>query len=152
MTQDQDPEQIHQDPEQIRDNIEQTQRELSADVDALTAKLSPQRVVHDKVQRARTAMGSMKQRVTGNGAKKASADGGTAVPAAGAAEGTVSPAKGTVSSATSSAARTAGTVTAAAVRGLKANPVAAVLIAFGAGWLIAALLPSPVRRGRRRSE
>ena len=133
MTQDQDP-------EQIRDDIEQTQRDLSASVDALTAKLSPQRVVQDKVQRARTAMGSMKERVTG----------GTAVPSMPAAEGTVSSAKGTVSSATSSAAKTAGTVTAAAVRGLKANPVAAVLIAFGAGWLIAALLPSPGRSSGRR--
>jgi len=145
MTQDQDP-------EQIRDDIEQTQRELSADVDALTTKLSPQRVVHDRIQRARTAVGSMKQRVTGGAAQKASADGGTAAPAVDAADGAMSPAKGTVSSATSSAAKTAGTVTAAAVRGLKANPVAAALIAFGAGWLIAALLPSPVRRGRRRSE
>jgi len=145
MTQDQDP-------EQIRDGIEQTQRELSADVDALTTKLSPQRVVHDRIQRARTAVGSMKQRVTGGAAQKASADGGTAAPAVDAADGAMSPAKGTVSSATSSAAKTAGTVTAAAVRGIQANPVAAVLIAFGAGWLIAALLPSPVRRGRRRSE
>jgi Protein of unknown function (DUF3618) len=108
-----------QDPDEIRDDIEQTQRDLSASVDALTARLSPQRIVQDKVQRARIAMGSMKE--------------------------------GTVSSATSSAARTAGTVTAAARRGIEANPVAAVLIAFGAGWLIAALLPSPGRSsGRRR--
>ena len=143
MTQDQDP-------EQIRDDIEQTQRELSADVDALTTKLSPQRVVHDRIQRARTAVGSMKQRVTGGAAQKASADGGTAAPAADAATGTVASAKGTVSSAASSAARTAGSVTAAAVRGLQANPVAAALIAFGAGWLLAALLPSPGRSSGRR--
>jgi ElaB/YqjD/DUF883 family membrane-anchored ribosome-binding protein len=139
-----------QDPDQIRDGIEETQRELSADVEALTAKLSPQRVVHDQVQRARTAVGSMKERVTGGGAQKALADGGTAVPAAPAATGTVSSAKGTVSSAASSAARTAGTVTAAARRGVQANPVAAVLIAFGAGWLIAVLLRSPGRRSGRQ--
>jgi len=139
-----------QDPDQIRDGIEQTQRELSADVEALTAKLSPQRIVHDQVQRARTAMGSMKERVTGGGAQKALADGGTAVPAAPAATGTVASAKGTVSSADSSAARTAGSVTAAAVRGIQANSVAAVLIAFGAGWLLAALLPSPGRSSGRR--
>ena len=83
-------------------------------------------------------------------AQKASADGGTAAPAVDAATGTVASAKGTVSSATSSAARTAGSVTAAAVRGIQANPVAAVLIAFGAGWLIAALLPSPGRSSGRR--
>jgi len=92
MTQDQDP-------EQIRDDIEQTQRDLSANVDALTAKLSPQRIVHDKVQRARTAMGSVKQRVTGGAAQKAPADGRAAVPAAAAAEGTVASATGTVASA-----------------------------------------------------
>jgi ElaB/YqjD/DUF883 family membrane-anchored ribosome-binding protein len=146
-----------QDPDQIRDSIEQTQRELSANVDALTAKLSPQRIVHDKVQRARTAMGSMKEHVTGTAAQKAPADGGTAVPAAPAATGTVSSAKRTVSSAkrtvssaTSSAAKTAGTVTAAARRSIQANPVAAVLIALGAGWLIAALLRSPGRSSGRR--
>ena len=158
MTQDQDP-------EQIRDDIEQTQQDLSANVDALTAKLSPQRVVQDKVQQARTAMGSVKERVTRSGAQKAPANGGSAVPAAPAADGTVSAAKstvsspkstvssakGTVSSATSSAAKTAGTVTAAARRGILASPVAAVLIAFGAGWLIAALLPSPVRRSGPRA-
>lgn len=141
-----------QDPDQIRDGIEQTQRELSADVDALTAKLSPQRIVQDRVQRARTAMGSMKERVTGSTAQQAPAASGTAAPAADAAKGTVSTAKGavstakgTVTAATSSAAKTAGPVAAAARRGIQANPVAAVLIAFGAGWLIAALLPSPVR-------
>jgi ElaB/YqjD/DUF883 family membrane-anchored ribosome-binding protein len=151
-----DPDQIRdgveQTPDQIRDDIEQTQRELSADVDALTAKISPQRVVHDKFQRARTAMGSMKERVTGNAAQKSATADGTAASAASTANDTASSAKGTVTAATSSAAKTAGTVAAAARRGIEANPVAAVLIAFGAGWLIAALLPSPVRRGRRRSE
>ena len=72
-----------EDPDQIRDGIEQTQRELSADVDALTAKLSPQRIVHDKVQRARTAMGSMKERVTGTAAQKSTTADGTADPADG---------------------------------------------------------------------
>ena len=147
MTEDPDQtrDDIEQTPDQIRDDIERTQRELSADVDALTAKISPQRVVHDQVQRARTAMGSMKERVTGSAAHKAPADGGTAAPAVDAADGTVS-------SATSSAAKTAGTVTAAVRRGIQANPVAAALIAFAAGWLLAALLPSPVRRSGRRAE
>jgi len=150
-----DPDQIRdgieQTPDQIRDEIEQTQRELSANVDALTAKISPQRVVHDKLQRARTTMGSMKERVTGNAAHKSATADGTAAPAASTAEDTVSSAKGTVTAATSSAAKTAGTVTAAARRGIEANPVAAVLIAFGVGWLIGALLPSPGRSsGRRR--
>jgi ElaB/YqjD/DUF883 family membrane-anchored ribosome-binding protein len=149
-----DPDQIRdgieQTPDQIRDDIEQTQRELSANVDALTAKISPQRVVHDKFQRARTAMGSMKERVTGNAAHNSATADGTAAPAASTAQDTASSAKGTVTAATSSAAKTAGTVTAAARRGVQANPVAAVLIAFGAGCLIAALLRSRGRSSRRQ--
>jgi hypothetical protein len=132
-----------QDPDQIRDGIEQTQRELSANVDALTAKLSPQRIVYDKVQRARTVVGSMKERASATAAQKASGAGGTAVPAG--------------STATSSVTRTAGTVTAAARRGIEANPVAAGLIILGASWLLAWLIwPSrpgsamPGGRGRRR--
>jgi ElaB/YqjD/DUF883 family membrane-anchored ribosome-binding protein len=90
-------------------------------------------------------MGSMKDRVTGNAAQNSATADGTAGPASSTAQDTVSSAKGTVTAATSSAAKTAGTVTAAARRGIQANPVAAVLIALGVGWLIAVLLPS---RGR----
>ena len=41
-----DPDQIRSstDPDQIRSEIDQTQRELSADVDALTEKISPPRI------------------------------------------------------------------------------------------------------------
>ena len=139
-----------QDPDQIRDGIEQTQRELRANVDALTAKLSPRRIAHDQVQRARTAIGSMKERVTGTAAQKSATADGTADAAASTAQDTASSAKGTVTAATSSAAKTAGTVTAAARRGIQANPVAAVLIAFGVGWLIAVLLPSRGRSSGRQ--
>ena len=139
------------DPDQIRDSIEQTQRDLSADVDALTGRLSPQRIMHDQVQRARTVMGSMKERVAGAAAKTASAADGTAGSAVSSAQGAVSSAKGTVTAATSSAARTAGTVATTVRRGILANPIAACLLAFGAGWLIAALLPSPGRTGGRRN-
>lgn len=136
-----------QDPDQIRDGIEQTQRELSADVDALTAKLSPQRIMHDQVQRARTAMGSMKERVSATAAQKASAADGTAASA-------VSSAKDTVSTATSSVTKTAGTVTAAARRGIEANPVAAGLIVLASSWLLAWLIwpprPASAKPGGRR--
>jgi hypothetical protein len=145
-----------EDPDQIRDGIEQTQRELSADVDALTAKLSPQRIVHDKVQRARTAMGSMKERVTGTAAQKSTTADGTTAPAVSTAKsttstakGTVSSAKGTVTAATSSVTKTAGTVTAAARRGIEANPVVAGLIVLGVSWLLAWLI-WPSRSGRAR--
>jgi Protein of unknown function (DUF3618) len=143
-----------QDPDQIRDGIEQTQRELSANVDALTAKLSPQRIVHHQIQRARTAMVSMKERAA---QKKASAADGTSAEGTvstaegtvSTAEGTVSSARGTVTAATSSAAKTAGAVTAAARRGIETNPVVAGLIVLGTSWLLAWLI-WPSRRGSAR--
>jgi len=131
------------DPDQIRDGIEQTQRELSANVDELTARLSPQKVMRDQVRRARTAVGSMKERAKGAAAQKASATDpavSTAEGIASTAKGTVSSAKGTVTAATTSAAKTAGTVTAAARRGIEANPVAAGLIVLGLSWLLAWLI------------
>jgi hypothetical protein len=136
-----------QDPDQIRDGIEQTQRELSASVDALTTKLSPQRILRDQVQRARTAVVSMKERAAATAAQKSAAAGEAAAPAVSTAKGTVSTAKGTVSSAkgtvtaaTSSAAKAAGTVSAAARRGIEANPVAAGLVVLGVSWLLAWLI------------
>src|SRR5262249_13455716 len=118
-----------QDPDELRGRIEETQRELSANGDALTAKLSPQRIVQDRVQRARTAVGSVKQRVTRSAAQKAPADGGTAVadgaaavPAASAATGTVSTAKGTVASAKGTGASAASSAAKAARPGSAAAP------------------------------
>jgi len=128
------------DPDEIRDGIEQTQRELSANVDALTTKLSPQRIMREQVQRALTVMGSVKERAKDTAAQKASAASETAGPAVSTAKGTVSSAKGTVTAATTSAARTAGTVTAAARRGIDANPVAAGLTVLGVSWLLAWLI------------
>ena len=38
------------DPDEIRSNFEQTQHNLSADVDALTEKVSPPRIMERRVQ------------------------------------------------------------------------------------------------------
>jgi len=110
-----------QDPDQIRDGIEQTQRELSANVDALTAKLSPQRILREQVQRAVSVMGSVKERASATAAQKKSTEAGG----------------------------TAGTVTAAARRGIEANPVVTGVIVLGASWLLAWLI-WPSRRGSTR--
>jgi ElaB/YqjD/DUF883 family membrane-anchored ribosome-binding protein len=118
-------------PEQIRANIEQTQRELSADVDALTDKLSPQRVVGRSVQRTRAGMSSMKDRVMG-----------TSSNVQGTMSSTASSAMDTAGSAASSVAGAASAAPGAALRQTQGNPLAAGLIAFGAGWLLASLLPA----------
>ena len=82
MTQDQDP-------DQIRDGIEQTQRELSANVDALTAKLSPQRIMREQVQRALTAAGSIKERASATAGQKSTGAGRRGIKVSPAATGLI---------------------------------------------------------------
>lgn len=78
-----------QDPDQLRDGIEQTQRELSANVDALTAKLSPQRIMRDQVQRVRTAVGSVKERASAAAAQKPTGAGRRGIEASPVAVGVI---------------------------------------------------------------
>jgi ElaB/YqjD/DUF883 family membrane-anchored ribosome-binding protein len=156
------------DPDQIRSSIEQTQQNLSADVDALTDKISPPRMVQRRVQRSRAAMTNMKDKIMGSTSERTSGLGGAASSSASSARdavtGTASSARdavaGTASSArdavagTASSARDAVTGTASSVADVagsapdlarqqaRGNPLAAGLIAFGAGWLLSSLLPA----------
>lgn len=56
------------DPDRIRDEIEQTRTELRDDVDALSYKVSPRRVVGSRVDRVRGAWHGMTGRVMGTAA------------------------------------------------------------------------------------
>jgi Protein of unknown function (DUF3618) len=134
------------DPDQIRGEIQQTQRELSADVGALTEKLSPPRMVQRRARRTRAAMTNMKDKIMGSTTGHAPAAGDTTSPAAsgvgGKVSSTASAATDKVASAASSAADTASSAPEIARRRTEGNPLAAGLIAFGAGWLISSLLPA----------
>ena len=123
------------DPDQIRGNIEQTQQNLSADVDALTEKVSPPRIMERRVQQTRSAMTTMKDRIMGGTADRTSNVGETV-------SSTASSAKDTLASTASSAADVASAAPDTVRRRTQGNPLAAGLIAFGAGWLLASLLPA----------
>lgn len=123
------------DPEEIRRRIEDTRSELSADVNALTEKVNPSRVVARRVDRTRAALTNVKDKVVGTTENAAS----TVADTAGSA---VSATTGRVSSMASSAADTVTAVPQAARRGTQGNALAAGLIAFGGGWLIASLIPT----------
>lgn len=110
--------------EQLRRDIEQTRRELGVDVDAVTEKVSPKRVVGRRVDRAKHAVGGLKEKVMGTTADAASSTG----------QG--------LSTAASSVGDSASSAAAAARRGAEGNPLAAGVIAFGVGWLISSLLPA----------
>jgi hypothetical protein len=133
-------------PDQIRSEIERTQQELSADVDALTEKLSPPKIVERRVQATRETITNVKDKImgsTGQGASNAwdRAGSGTAGVGQTITAGT-SAARDSAASAASSAAGAARSAPDRLRRQAAGNPLAAGLIAFGAGWLISSLLPA----------
>lgn len=128
------------DPDQLRRDIERTQRHLGADVDALTEKVTPSRIVDRRVNRARRSLTSMKGRVMG-----------TASDATNQVSSTASTVADKASSAVSSAGEAVGDAPRAVRRQTQGNPLAAGLIAFGVGWLTASLLP-PSRKEQQLAE
>ena len=54
------------DPDQIRREIERTQAHLSSEVDALTEKVTPSRIVGRRVDRAKAAGRRLTDRVMGS--------------------------------------------------------------------------------------
>lgn len=117
-------------PEELKRNIEQTRRNVGRDVDALTEKVSPGRVVGRRVDRARGGVHRLKEHVMGSAESVGDS--------AGSAVSTMQDAGSKVGDAVGSApdvarARTRGT------------PLAAGLIAFAAGWVAAAALPASTR-------
>jgi hypothetical protein len=143
------------DPDQLRREIERTQLALSTDVDALTEKVTPSRIAQRRVDRVRGTARGWKDRVMGSepvangrhGSGPSVSD--RAQHLAGSASDTISD---TAQSAASTVSDTASTVQdavqqapQAVVRQTRGNPLAAGLIAFGAGWLISSLLPASQR-------
>jgi hypothetical protein len=155
------------DPEEIRREIDRTQASLSQDVDALTEKVTPGKIVERRVDRARDTATRLKEKVMGSNPMHASGHtvsgqhigGGVQAAASQAADrvsGTASAAASSVQDAASTAAEAvqdAASTAAGAVqeaphairRQTRGNPLAAGLIAFGAGWLASSLLPASRR-------
>jgi Protein of unknown function (DUF3618) len=113
-----------EDTDGLRRDIDDTRGELSRDVDALTEKVSPSRIVDRSVERTKGRLSSMKERVMGS-----------AEDAVGSVREGVSSAGDSVSGTASDAADTVRQKT-------QGNPLAAGLIAFGAGWLVSSLVPA----------
>jgi Protein of unknown function (DUF3618) len=141
------------DPDQIRREIDQTQRELSADVDALTEKVSPPRIMERRVRRTRMAMTNVKDKIMGSTSDAYQASSSATSGMGQSVSTRASAARDTAASAASSARDTAADVASSAVdtvrsapdtvrRRATGNPLAAGLIAFGAGWLLSSLLPA----------
>ncbi|MDT7683781.1 MAG: hypothetical protein QOG57_4091 [Pseudonocardiales bacterium] len=117
----------------IQDNIEDTREALRNDVDALSERVAPARAVRGGGRRIADTTRDLRERVMGTAQDAAEwmADAGS-----------------TATNALSAAPETARDHT-------RGHPLAAGLVAFGAGWLLSALLPSTSRErqlGHRATE
>lgn len=108
-----------QDTGRMSRDIEDTREDLSRNLDALSDKVSPSRMVERRVQRARGGLYRMRDKVMGS------------------AHGVGDTASSVGSTVSDTASSTAGTVR----EKTEGNPLAAGLIAFGAGWLVSSLMP-----------
>jgi hypothetical protein len=156
------------DHEEIRREIERTQAALSQDVDALTEKVTPAKIVERRVDSARDAATRLKDKVMGSNpmhsgggtvsghhlggggvstAASQAADrvSGTASSGASSVQGAASTAAGAVQDAAASATDAVQQAPRVIRRQARGNPLAAGLIAFGAGWLVSSLLPASRR-------
>jgi gas vesicle protein len=105
-------------------DIEATRTNLTRDIDELTDKVSPARVLDRRKEAAKGHIGSIRDKVMGS-----------ATDAGGNLSGTASSAAGSISDTATGA-----------LNGIESraqgNPLAAGVVAFGAGMLISALIPA----------
>jgi Protein of unknown function (DUF3618) len=113
-----------QSTEELNDDIEATRQRLSRDVDELGTKVSPSQIAHRRKEAAKNKLGSLRDRVMGS----------------------AQDATGSVASAGQSMTGSVSDTASGAVQGLQqraeGNPLAAGVIAFGAGMLLSSLFPA----------
>lgn len=117
--------------ERMTAEIAGTREHLSRDVDALYDKVSPGRMVERRKQAARTKLSSLKDSVMGS-----------AESAGGSAQGVAASARDTASTATTAVTGTAQSAVGTIERRTQGAPLAAGLVAFGAGMVVSALIPA----------
>lgn len=119
------------DPDAIRADIEQTRANLSRDVNALGEAVTPSNVARRQADKVKDAAVGVKDRIMGS----AHDTGGSASAMA---HGLGDQASGMAGS----MGDKAGDAKHAARRKTQGNPMAAGLVALGAGWLLGSLMPA----------
>jgi len=120
---------MSENPDAIRADIEATRARLGTDVDAVADKVTPSNIVHRQTDKVKDAATGVKDKIMGT-AEEATGSVGATIADAGSAVGDA-PHKVAV--------KTQG------------NPLAAGLIAFGAGLLVSSLIP-PSAKEREAAE
>jgi gas vesicle protein len=117
--------------ERLSSDIAGTRQELGRDLDALGQRVSPSQMMQRRKEATRGRLRSMRDKVMGT-----AHDTRHGMSSAGSSVG------GTASSAADSVSSTAQGAVQTVERQTEGNPLAAGLIAFGAGWLVSSLLPA----------
>lgn len=124
-----------QDAEQLKRDIEQTRSKMATDVDALTEKVTPSKVVERRVERTKASVAGLKEKVMGTTSDKASSAGSGV-------SGTGHAVTDKVSSSASGVADSTTDAASSVKQSALGNPLAAGVVAFGVGWLVSSLLPA----------
>ncbi|MGI5479984.1 DUF3618 domain-containing protein [Streptomyces lavendofoliae] len=142
-------------PQELRSDVEYRRAHLARNVDLLADKVTPGRVVRRKAGSARSRLSGVKERVMGTTRDAADSLTQSAHGVAGSAGDTASSAVQTVQETAGQAGEALQQAPEQIKRQTQGSPLAAGLIAFGAGMLTAALLPTTSaeeRAGQRLRE
>lgn len=126
-----------QSTEELSQEIAETRRSMSSNVDALQDRVSPSAMVERRKAAARSRLRSARERVMG-----------TARDTGSSAEGAVSSAKDSVQGTLGSVKDTAQDAASSTQARVEGAPIAAGLIAFGAGLVVASLIPASDQEAR----
>lgn len=119
-------------PEEIRTDIQRTQAALGRDVDALAEKVDPSKAMERQKDRLRDRVRNVSEKVMGTPDDDSNAQD----------SGALHQASEQLSELKDQAGETVQDIPRKVKSGTRGNPLAAGLIAFGAGWLAASLIPS----------
>ncbi|HJW01210.1 MAG TPA: DUF3618 domain-containing protein [Arthrobacter sp.] len=129
---------MSENPDAIRSDIEATRARLGTNVDAVADKVTPSNIVHRQTDKVKDAVFGVKEKIMG-AADHATANIHTGTAHTGNAMGH---AGDTVGSTLGDAGHAIGEAPAQVKAKTQGNPLAAGLIAFGAGMLLSSLIPA----------
>lgn len=127
------------DPDQIRADIERTRAELSDNVDALTDTANPKNIANRQVDKVKDAARGVRDTVMGS-------------PDDPSDTGSVGDARTAVQDRASAVGDAVSNAPGQLKQKARGNPLAAGLIAFGAGLLVSSLIPSSQREQQAVSQ
>src|SRR5688572_19948844 len=126
-----------QSTEELSQEIAETRRSMSSNVDALQDKVSPSAMVERRKAAARSRLQSARERVMGTARDTGSSAAGVAASAKDSAQETLGSVKDTAQGAASSTQER-----------IEGAPIAAGLVAFGAGVVLSSLIPASDKEAR----